>query len=97
MSAKNLGKKIKLARKEFGLTQSDLAFRMGISPQLISAFEAGRIPPDPSYITQIAQFTHKPLHFFTGQKIAAVLDKVEKMIIELQEIKKTLEQITEAE
>jgi transcriptional regulator with XRE-family HTH domain len=97
MSAKALGKKIRQARKEMGLKQSDLAYRMGISPQSISAFESGRIRPEVKYLEKIAQFTHKPSYFFTGQKVAGAIDKVERMINELTELKKILQQITEDE
>jgi transcriptional regulator with XRE-family HTH domain len=94
--AKNvLGKKIKQARQEFGLTQSDLAYRVGISAQLISAFETGRIFPEKNYIEKIAQFTHKPLYFFTGEKVSEALDRVAKMMAELQELQKVLEQISD--
>jgi transcriptional regulator with XRE-family HTH domain len=97
MSAKALGKKIRQARKEMGLKQADLAYRMGISPQSISAFESGRIRPETKYIQKIAQFTHKPTHFFTGQKVEAAIDKVDRMITELTELKKILQNITDVE
>lgn len=92
-----LGKKIQQARKKFGLTQADLAYRMGISAQSISAFESGRIVPDRKYLEKIAQFTHQPLFFFTGQKAAEALAKVDIMIIELAKLKEILEQLIEDE
>ncbi len=92
-----LGKRIQQARKEFGLTQTQLAYRMGISPQSISAFESGRIVPERKYLEKIAQFTHKPLFFFTGEKAAEALAKVESMLTELAELKKILEKIVEEE
>jgi len=92
-----LGKRIQKARKEFGLSQADLAYRMGISAQSISAFESGRVIPDFKYIEKIAQFTHQPVHFFTGQKAAVALEKVNKMIEEMAELKIALEQIIEEE
>ncbi len=92
-----LGKRIQKARKEFGLSQADLAYRMGISSQSISAFESGRVIPDFKYIEKIAQFTHQPVHFFTGEKAAIALDKVNKMMVEMAELKLALEQIVEEE
>ena len=92
--AKLLGKRIQQARKNFGLTQGDLGYRMGISAQSISAFESGRIVPERKYLEKIAQFTHQPLYFFTGEKAAEALAKVDKMLEELVELKKILEQIT---
>lgn len=96
-STKTLAKKIKIARTEFGLKQSDLAYRMGISTQLISAFESGRIVPQRKYLEKIAQFTHKPLYFFTGQKVAEALDKVDQMMAELQQLREVLLQIHEGD
>ena len=80
---------------EAGLTQSDLAYRVGISAQSISAFESGRIAPAQKYLEKIAQFTHQPIHYFTGQKVAEALTKVEAMLVELQDIKKILLEIAE--
>ncbi len=92
-----LGKRIQQARKEYGITQADLAYRVGISSQSISAFEGGRIVPDFKYLEKIAQFTHKPLYFFTGQKAAEALAKVDVMIKELAELKVILEQVVEGD
>jgi transcriptional regulator with XRE-family HTH domain len=94
--SKVLAKKIKAARLEFGLTQSDLAYRMGISPQLISAFENGRITPTTEYLEKIAQFTHQPMYYFTGERVMEALDRVDKMITELQELRQVLSQVVEA-
>ncbi len=92
MSTKALAKRIKLARQEMGITQADLAYRMGISAQLVSAFESGRIPPAPKYLEKISQFTHQPLSFFTGEKIAEALDKVNATIAELEKVRDLLMQ-----
>ena len=96
MPRKTLGKKIKQARSEFDLTQADLALRVGISPQLISAFESGRIKPDLKYIEKIAQFTHKPVYYFTGQRVVEALTRVDRMMQELKEIRELLTQITDS-
>jgi len=93
--SKILANKIKQARTEMGLTQADLAYRMGISTQSISAFETGRIEPERKYLEKIAQFTHKPLHFFVGEKVLAAQMRVEQMIQELEELKKILAEMTE--
>src|SRR5258708_35635446 len=95
--SKKLGKKIKQARTEMGLTQADLAYRLGISATSISAFEAGRIKPDFTYLQKIAQFTHQPIYFFTGKKVEEALDRIDKMITELQQIKQVLKDIDSGE
>jgi transcriptional regulator with XRE-family HTH domain len=97
MSAKSLANKIKQARIEAELKQSELAARMGISAQLISAFETGRIRPERQYLEKIAQFTHKPVYFFTGQKVAEALSRIEEMMKELQEIREILHQAVEGD
>jgi len=97
MANKVLAKKIKTARTESGLTQSDLAYRMSISAQLISAFESGRIEPSRLYVEKIAQFTHKPLYFFTGQKIAEALDRLDHLEKEVSEIRALLSTVSEAD
>lgn len=92
-----VGKRIQQARKLFGLTQAELAYRMGISSQSISAFESGRIVPEFKYLEKIAQFTHQPLYFFTGEKAAEALAKVEAILKEVSDLKEILQQIVEAE
>lgn len=95
MTSKQLGKKIREARSKMGLTQADLAYRIGISAVSISAFESGRIHPARKYIEKIAQFTHQPIYFFTGEKVEEALGRVEKMIQELEELKSVLQNLNE--
>lgn len=97
MKKNTLGKRIKAARQEMGLTQTQLAYRMEISAQSISAFESGRIPPSLSYLKKIAQFTHKPLYFFTGQKTQEVLERLEKVSAEIQAIREVVSNLVEAD
>jgi transcriptional regulator with XRE-family HTH domain len=96
-AGKKLGDKLREARVARGFRQADLAKLVGISPQSISAFESGRIPPSPEYLQQIAYHTQRPLHIFTGQKIAEALARVDEMITELQELKSILSQVVEQE
>jgi transcriptional regulator with XRE-family HTH domain len=95
MKKNALAKRIKQARTEMKLTQSDLAYRMGISAQSISAFESGRIPPSREHVEKIAQFTHKPLYFFTGQRVMEVMDRLEKVAKEITDIKEVVSQLIE--
>ena len=76
MRLKQVSKRVKAARTAFGLTQSELAYRMGISTQLVSAFESGRIVPKRQYLAKIAQFTHKPISYFTGEKWEEVRERL---------------------
>lgn len=94
-AAKRLGSKIREARVERGLRQSDLAKLLGISPQSISAFESGRIPPDSEYIEKIAIHTKRPIHYFTGKKVAEALARIEEIQAELKELHHILSQVVE--
>ncbi|MBW7955407.1 helix-turn-helix transcriptional regulator [Patescibacteria group bacterium] len=94
-AAKVLGEKIKQARQAKNLRQADLAKLIGLSPQSISAFESGKIPPDREYIEKIAYHTQRPVHFFTGQKVAEALARVEQLKVELEELSAILKQIVE--
>lgn len=96
-AAKKLGQKIKEARVAKSFRQSDLAKLVGISTQSISAFESGRIPPAREYIEKIAHHTQRPVHFFTGQKVAEALARVEQLRSELDELHDILKQITEGD
>ena len=50
----NLGRKIACARKYSGLTQSDLASRVGVTAQAVSKWERGNACPDIAILDEIA-------------------------------------------
>ncbi len=47
---------IKAIRKQFGLTQSELAKKSGVSQSLIAKIEAGKVDPSYSKVRQIFNF-----------------------------------------
>lgn len=96
-AAKKLGERIRQARQAKNLRQSDLGKLVGLSTQSISAFESGRIPPAREYIEKIAYHTGRPIHFFTGQKVAEALARVEQLQTELKELHEILSQVVEGE
>lgn len=96
-AAKKLGERIRQARQDKNLRQSDLGKLVGLSTQSISAFESGRIPPAREHIEKIAYHTGRPIHFFTGQKVAEALARVEQLQTELKELHEILSQIVEGE
>ncbi len=50
----NLGRKIASARKCAGLTQHDLADKVGVTAQAVSKWEQGRSCPDIAILDEIA-------------------------------------------
>lgn len=51
-----LSKKLKQLRKEYKLTQGELAARVGVTQQAVAKWEAGRALPEPETISRIAGF-----------------------------------------
>ena len=54
INTSNLGRKIADARHRSGLTQSDLALRVGVTAQVVSKWEQGRSCPDIAILDEIA-------------------------------------------
>ena len=50
----NLGRNIAHARKQSGLTQNDLASRVGVTAQAVSKWERGNACPDIAILDEIA-------------------------------------------
>ena len=64
MDAKKLGKKIKLARVEMDMTQSDLAQSTNIMQKSISRYETGQSLPTLETLEKIAKVLKKPFSYF---------------------------------
>lgn len=59
----NIGEKIKVARKQLGLSQEALAERVGVSVQAVSKWECEQSCPDIAYLSQIADYLKVSLDF----------------------------------
>ncbi len=67
MDRKKLGKKIKLARIELDLTQSQLAQKIKAKQKSISRYETGASSPSIETLVKIAKVLKKPAgHFLEG-------------------------------
>ena len=67
MDKKKLGHKIKLARLEAELTQTELAFKIKAKQKSISGYETGTVEPSVSTLDRIAKAVQKPIgEFFEG-------------------------------
>lgn len=64
MDPKVLGKKIKLARVELDLTQTDLADKIGALQKSVSRYETGAAVPSLETMEKIAKVLKKPVDFF---------------------------------
>ena len=62
-------KRLSLARRRRGLTQTQLAQKVQISPPAISGFEKGEFSPNDETLHKIAQVLSFPLDFFSGEDI----------------------------
>lgn len=86
-----LGVKVKLARQNKGMTQSELADLLDISSKTISAIEVGRVEASISQMQAIAAVLEEPLGYFTGESFSSVESKIERVANELQEIQRLMD------
>lgn len=61
-----ISRKLIEARKEIGLSQKDIADRLGMTPVGYGDFERGRTLPSIDYLMAIARITGKPVTYFLG-------------------------------
>ena len=64
MDAKKLGKKIKIARIELDLNQTELAKKIGAKQKSISRYETGLSMPSIETLVKIAKVLKKPSGYF---------------------------------
>lgn len=67
-----LEERLKQLRKEMGLTQSDLAARLGITQQAVGKWETGVSSPDPATLMQLAEVLQVSVDFLLGRAGANV-------------------------
>ena len=61
-----IGSKIKEARKECGMSQSQLAKQMGVTPQMVSKWETGKSIPKYETISKLAECFHTDVAHIIG-------------------------------
>ncbi len=67
MDTKKLGKKIKLARVEMDLNQTQLATKIGAKQKSISRYETGTSAPSIKTLLKIAKVLKKPAGYFLDE------------------------------
>lgn len=66
-----VGRRIRVARGALGLTQKDLAFRVGIDPMSVSRWERGRVLPSLSSLAMVAEALERDVDWFYTEREAA--------------------------
>lgn len=88
-----IGKKIRYARTEAGLSQKDLANQLQLSDKAVSTYEVGRAQPGIEVLREIGEATGRPVTYFIEDEGVEEIDfavKIKNIEIELAEIKKAL-------
>ena len=67
MDAKKLGKKIKMARVELDLNQTELADKIGAKQKSISNYETGTALPSLATLSKIAKVLKKSASYFMDE------------------------------
>lgn len=88
---REVGERVKLVRVSAGLTQTELAEKLGTSSKTVSAIEVGRVEPSVSQLQSIAAVLEEPVGFFVGESESAVESKIEHVTKELEQIRKLME------
>lgn len=85
------GERIKKLRKEKGMTQKELAKKLGFSPSQLGQYENGYRNPKPSTVKKIADALEVPVSKITG--MIPEEDETEKILSNILAIQKELEKI----
>ena len=89
MIYEKIGKRIQRARESAGISQGELAAKMGLTQAALSNYELGKRRPSLSKLEDIANSLGKPLSYFLEEP-AAVNDqedeRLEKLVAEMIEL-----------
>ena len=86
MDLKKIGKYIQTKRKELGLTQAELAERLGMSNKSVSKWERGVCLPDVSIYMELCEILGVSLNeFIAGEDLSEdrIIEKSEENIVEI--------------
>ena len=81
-----LGRELKKARLARGLTQSDVAERLGTDPETISRFERGATLPSLSRLLALAEALDEPVAKLLGAASPRGMDELEDLRNSLAEL-----------
>lgn len=69
MTAVELGESLKRFRKNYKLSQEEMAKDMGVSRTMYQAYEGGKSAPSIIFLTNLADAHNVSLDYLTGRKI----------------------------
>ncbi len=79
-----IGKRIQLAREENGLTQEELAVKLGCTQSALSNYELGKRRLYLNLLNEIAQILGKPLDYFMESPAEGGEDPAFKLLLDPQ-------------
>ena len=82
MAYRRIGNRIQQAREERGLTQEELAARLGCTQSALSNYELGKRRLYLAGLEKIAQILGKPLDYFMESPASPVEDEVTRLLAE---------------
>ncbi len=98
MIYKDIGRKIQKAREEAGLSQEELASRLGYTQAALSNYELGKRRLYLANIERIARELNKPLSYFLEESaVPTNADKAESLDETISEIIKLLTELPKEE
>ena len=76
---------LKQCRKKQGVSQAELAAKLGVTQQAVGKWESGKSPPDPSTVARIAELLNTTADYLLGLTASSsiVLDGYTQEKIEL--------------
>ena len=94
MIYKNIGQRIQKAREEAGLSQEELATKLGLTQAALSNYELGKRRLYLANIEQIARELNKPLNYFLEDTVETIKTNEKKVQDEtILEISKLLSEL----
>jgi len=84
MVFREIGKRIQQAREESGLTQVELAVRLGCTQSALSNYELGKRRLHLNLLNEIAQVLNKPLDYFMESPVEDEKGEVARLLVDPQ-------------
>jgi transcriptional regulator with XRE-family HTH domain len=93
----SLANKIRISRRQLGLSQREFGKAINLTDKAISAYEVGRAAPNISVLQKISALTNKPVGYFIEERGTGLLQVQMRLKVvedEFKEIKKILDNLS---